>query len=151
MAGYMTRLNGHVYDFQHKSGVDKLENGNVDKLENGKFVEIDANGAVILTTAAKDTTMKVVEKTTLWRMPAVILDVTAVGTNEVFLCENEWNVYEDAGEYNTAEYAVNKGDFVRMHRPTIGERLIVTVDDTTYAALSVGDTVTPAADGAIAK
>ena len=143
MAGYMTRLNGHVYDFQHKSGVDGLENG--------KFVEIDTNDNVVLTAAAKDTSMKVVEKTTLWRKPAVILDVTAVGTNEIFLCENEWNVYEDAGEYNTAEYTVGKGAFVRMHRPTIGERLIVTVDDTTYDALSVGDTVTPAANGAISK
>lgn len=143
MAGYMKRLNGYVYDFQHKSGIDGLENG--------VFVEIDASGNVILTAAARDTKMKVVEKTTLWRKKALVLDVTAVGANELFLVENEWEVYEDAGEYNTAEYKVNKGHFVRMHRPLIGEQLIVTVADELYDTLNIGDTVQPAADGLVAK
>ena len=62
MAGYMNRLNGHIYDFQHKSGVDGLANG--------MFVKIDTNGEVILTAADCDTKLKVVEKTTLWRKDA---------------------------------------------------------------------------------
>ena len=143
MAGYMKRLNGRVYDFQHKSKIDGLTNG--------MFVEIDASGDVILTAAARDTKMKVVEKTTLWRKKALVLDVTAVGANELFLVENEWEVYEDAGEYNTAEYKVDKGHFVRMHRPLIGEQLIVTVSDDLYEALNVGDTVQPTAAGLVAK
>ena len=143
MAGYMKRLNGRVYDFQHKSKIDGLTNG--------MFVEIDASGDVILTAAARDTKMKVVEKTTLWRKKALVLDVTAVGANELFLVENEWEVYEDAGEYNTAEYKVDKGHFVRMHRPLIGEQLIVTVTDELYGAVNVGDTVQPTAAGLVAK
>lgn len=143
MAGYMKRLNGRVYDFQHKSKIDGLTNG--------MFVEIDASGDVILTAAARDTKMKVVEKTTLWRKKALVLDVTAVGANELFLVENEWEVYEDAGEYNTAEYKVDKGHFVRMHRPLIGEQLIVTVTDELYEAVNVGDTVQPTAAGLVAK
>lgn len=143
MAGYMKRLNGRVYDFQHKSKIDGLTNG--------MFVEIDASGDVILTAAARDTKMKVVEKTTLWRKKALVLDVTAVGANELFLVENEWEVYEDAGEYNTAEYKVDKGHFVRMHRPLIGEQLIVTVSDELYDAVNVGDTVQPTAAGLVAK
>ena len=43
MAGYMNRLNGHIYDSQHKSGVNGLANG--------MFVKIDTNGDVILTAA----------------------------------------------------------------------------------------------------
>ena len=143
MAGYMKRLNGRVYDFQHKSKIDGLTNG--------MFVEIDAGGDVILTAAARDTTMKVVEKTTLWRKKALVLDVTAVGANELFLVENEWEVYEDAGEYNTAEYKVDKGHYVRMHRPLIGEQLSVTVSDELYGAVNVGDTVQPTAAGLVAK
>jgi hypothetical protein len=122
MAGYMTRFNGRVYDFEHVSKEETLPNG--------VFVEIDTDGGVKLTAAAKDTKMKVVEKTTLWGTPAVILDVDSVGEDAVYFVENEWEVYEDAGEYNTAEYAVKKGHYVRMKRPLVGERLIMTVDST---------------------
>lgn len=143
MAGYMMKLNGRVYDFEHKSGIDNLENG--------VFVELDTDGNVILTAGVRDTVLKVVEKTTLWRKPAVVVDVTSVGSNEIFYCENEWNVYEDAGAYNTAEYVVNKGDYVRMHRPTIGERLIATMTQDEYDALNVGDTVQVIANGKMGK
>lgn len=143
MAGYMNRLNGHIYDFQHKSGVDKLANG--------MFVKIDTNGDVILTDADCDTKLKVVEKTTLWRKDALVLDVVAVGADEIFLVENEWGVYEDAGEYNTAEYTVDKGHYVRMHRPLVGERMIITVEHSLAETLAVGDTLKVTADGLVAK
>lgn len=143
MAGYMNRLNGHIYDFQHKSGVDGLANG--------MFVKIDTNGDVILTAADCDTKLKVVEKTTLWRKDALVLDVIAVGADEIFLVENEWEVYEDAGEYNTAEYTVDKGHYVRMHRPPIGERMIITVEHSLAETLAVGDTLKVTADGLVAK
>lgn len=143
MAGYMNRLNGHIYDFQHKSGVDGLANG--------MFVKIDTNGDVILTAADCDTKLKVVEKTTLWRKDALVLDVVAVGADEILLVENEWEVYEDAGEYNTAEYTVDKGHYVRMHRPLIGERMIITVEHSLAETLAVGDTLKVTADGLVAK
>ena len=143
MAGYMNRLNGHIYDFQHKSGVNGLANG--------MFVKIDTNGDVILTAADCDTKLKVVEKTILWRKDALVLDVIAVGADEIFLVENEWEVYEDAGEYNTAEYTVDKGHYVRMHRPLIGERMIITVEHSLAETLAVGDTLKVTADGLVAK
>lgn len=143
MAGYMNRLNGHIYDFQHKSGVNGLANG--------MFVKIDTNGDVILTAADCDTQLKVVEKTTLWRKDALVLDVIAVGADEIFLVENEWEVYEDADEYNTAEYTVDKGHYVRMHRPLIGERMIITVEHSLAETLAVGDTLKVTADGLVAK
>lgn len=141
MAGYMMKLNGRVYDFEHKSGIDNLENG--------MFVELNTDGDVVLTTAKKDTVLKVVEKTTLWRKPAVVVDVTSVGGNEIFFVENEWNVYEDAGAYDTSAYVVNKGDYVRMHRPTIGERLIFTMSEGELAALTVGNLYNVQANGVI--
>lgn len=143
MAGYMNRLNGHIYDFQHKSGVNGLANG--------MFVKIDTNGDVTLPAADCDTKLKVVEKTTLWRKDALVLDVIAVGADEIFLVENEWEVYEDAGEYNTAEYTVDKGHYVRMHRPLIGERMIITVEHSLAETLAVGDSLKVTANGLVAK
>ncbi len=68
----------------------------------------------------------------------------------MFLVENEWDV-RDNEDYDTAKYTCKVGDYVKMHRPLVGEQLIVTVDDTLYAAIAVGDTVKPAAGGTVAK
>lgn len=141
MAGYMKKLNGHVYDGAHVAAVE---------LTNGVFAEINTQDKVALTSAAKDMVLRVVEKTTLWTKPAVILDVVKEGSDEVYFVENEWEVYEDAGEYNTAEYSVKAGHAVKMHRPLVGEQLIMTVADTLYNTLSVGAKVKPAANGTIA-
>lgn len=141
MAGYMKKLNGHVYDGAHYAA---------EELANGVFAEIDAQNKVAKTTANKDMQLRVVEKTTLWTMPAVILDVVKEGTDEVYFVENEWEVYEDAGEYNTAEYTVKADHAVKMHRPLVGEQLIMTVDSVLYAALTEGAMVKPAAGGTVA-
>lgn len=142
MAGYFRKLNGHVYDGAHVAGVE---------LANGVFAEINAStDKVVLAAGAKDTVMVVREKTTLWGKEAVVLDVISVGTDEVYFVENEWEVYEDAGEYNTAEYTVPVDHFVKMKRPLVGEQLIMTVDETLYGTLTVGAKVKPAANGVIA-
>lgn len=98
MAGYMTKLQGRVYDGSNLSA---------EKLQNGVFVEITADG-VKAVTAAKDTVLRVAEKTTLWGLPAVVLDVVSVGADEVFFVENEWDVALDA-EYDTAAYELPVG------------------------------------------
>lgn len=143
MAGYMKKLNGHVYDGMHVAAADGLTNGT--------FVELDANGKVIPTAAARDTIMVVRELTALWGMDAVVLDVISHGTDEVYFVENEWEVYEDAGEYNTAEYSVKADHFVKMHAPLRGEQLIMTVENALYTTLAIGDKVQPAAAGTIVK
>lgn len=60
MAGYMKKLNGHVYDGANIAA---------EALENGVFTEITADGVKKIT-ATKDTVLRVVEKTTLWGMEA---------------------------------------------------------------------------------
>ena len=45
MAGYMTKLNGHVYEGGHAAG---------EALHNGEFVQLNASGEVVKTAAAKD-------------------------------------------------------------------------------------------------
>ena len=60
MAGYMRKLNGHVYDGANVAA---------EALENGVFAEITADG-VKKVTAAKDTVLRVAEKTLLWGVDA---------------------------------------------------------------------------------
>lgn len=140
MAGYMRKLQGHVYDGSNLAAED---------LENGVFAEITTDG-VKKTTAAKDTKLRVVEKTTLWGMNAIVADVVSVGEDEVFFVENEWDLSELC-EYDTAKYTLKTGRFVKMHRPLPGEQMIFTVADDLHNTLNVGDTVQPAADGTVAK
>ncbi len=140
MAGYVTKMVGHVYDGANLSG---------ETLVNGVFAEITANG-VKKVTAAKDTLMRVEEKAELWGLPALVLNVTGVGTDEVFFVENEWDI-NDSEAYDETAYTLPSGKYVRMKRLVPGEQVIMSVDGTLYAALSVGDTVKPASGGTVAK
>ena len=140
MAGYVTKLMGHVYDGANLSG---------EALINGVFAEI-ASGGVKKTTAARDTLLRVEEKTELWGSPALRLNVTGAGTDEVYFVENEWEVDENA-EWNEADYTLPAGKYVRMKRMLPGEQVIMTVGSELYATLAVGDTVQPAAGGTVAK
>ena len=94
--------------------------------------------------------MVVAEKTTLFGLPAVRLDVIANGDGGVYFTENEWDVNEFEA-YDESLYTVKAGDLVKMHMPVVNDQLIMTVDATLYASLSVGDKVNPAANGTIAK
>ena len=140
MAGYVTKLMGHVYDGANLSG---------EALTNGVFAEITADG-VKKVTAAKDTVLRVEEKTELWGNPALRLNVTGVGTDEVYFVENEWEVDENA-EWNEADYTLDAGKYVRMKRLLPGEQVLMSVENSLYTALTVGDAVQPAAGGTVAK
>ena len=140
MAGYFRKLNGHVYNGEFTAA---------EAMENGVYAEITTDGVKKIT-AAKDTVLRVAEKTTLWGMDAVVLDVVSTGADEVFFVENEWDI-NDNEDYDTAKYSCKVGSFVKMRRPTVGDQVIMTVASELYAALAVGDQVQPAADGTIAK
>ena len=140
MAGYVTKLVGHVYDGANLSG---------EPLTNGVFVEITTDGVKRIT-AAKDTILRVEEKTELWGKPALRLNVTGVGTDEVYFVENEWEV-DDNEEWNEADYTLRVGKYVRMKRLVPGEQVIMSVEGALFAALAQGDSVEPTADGTVAK
>lgn len=141
MAGYMKKLQGYVYDGAHTAAV---------AMENGVFVEITTGGVKPVAEAKTGMVMRVAEKTTLWGMDAVVLDVVNHGDDEVFFLENEWDI-NDGEAYDTAKYTCKAGQYARMHRCLDGEQLIMTVANEVYAALAVGDQVTIAANGTVAK
>lgn len=141
MAGYMTRLVGSdgIYEGNYKA---------YEQLTNGIFVTLDS-GVVKKLSAAGDIVMMVQEKETLWGKPAVRLDVQAPGAGTIYFVENVNPGTLD--EFNDIDNVIAAGDFVRMHKPLTGEQLIMSVDSTTYAALSVGNLAKPASGGGIAK
>ena len=140
MAGYFRRAEAWNYDGANKAG---------EKLENGLFVEITANGVKKIA-AAGDAEFRVKEKTSLWGLPALVLICTNAGTDEIYFVENEIENYGDKGDFDDALYAVEKDHYVKMRRPNINDELIMSVDDTTFAAINVGAVVKPAAGGSVA-
>ena len=140
MAGFYRRAEAWNYDGANKAAVD---------LTNGLFVEIAANGVKPIA-AAGDAEFRVKEKTSLWGLPALVLICTNVGTKEIYLTESEIENYGDKGDFNDAEYAVAAGKYVKMRRPNINDELVISVSDATFAAVNVGDTVSPAAGGSVA-
>ena len=140
MAGYFRRAEAWNYDGVNKAG---------EELSNGLFVEITANGVKKIT-AAGDAEFRVKEKTSLWGLPALVLVCVNAGTKEIYFTENETENYGDKGDFNDAEYVIAKDKYVKMRRPNINDELIMSVDDTLYASINEGDTVSPAAGGFVA-
>ena len=136
MAGYFTKLNGYVYEGTIPAG---------EPLQNGAFVEI-VNGIAVKVSAGNDATYRIVEKTTLYGLPAVVLRVLNMPADEFFLVENELPSM-NGEEWNEATYELPAGELVRMKRPLPGEEFIVTVSDAGYATAVVGGTGTPSDDG----
>lgn len=146
MAGYMRKLNGYVYDGAHTAKV---------AMANGIFAGLVKNNTtneyeVQPIAEAGDMELRVEEKTTLWGQPALVLNVVVPGTKEHYFVENEWDVNE-METYDEANYTCKVGDYVRMHRPVINDQLIMTVGDTLYGTLAVGDVVKPAVGGTVAQ
>lgn len=140
MAGYMRKLNGYVYDGAHKAA---------EALSNGVFAEITSDGVKKIANDAA-IKMRIQEKTTLWGVEAVVLDVVDPGVAEVFFVENEWDINPYTA-YDEANYQCKVGDYVKMHRPVINDQLVMTIGSSLYASLSEGDTVIPASGGSIKK
>lgn len=140
MAGYMTRLNGHVYEGMYEAA---------ESLANGMFAELNAAGEVVKATTKKDTVLRVATKTAKWGMPALELTVTAVGKDELWFVESEWDI-NDNTPYDETKYLTEPGTLVRMHRPLIGETMVMTVEKALFDSLSEGDKVSPAAGGYVA-
>lgn len=142
MAGYMTKVVGSdgIYDGSYKAG---------EALTNGIFVSIAADGTAKKLTAAGDIIFKVREKTALWGLDAVVLDVQDQGAGTIYFVE-QVNP-GDMPEFDDINNTVKIGEFVRMHIPLAGEQLIMSVAAATYAALAAGDLAKPASGGSIAK
>lgn len=139
MAGYFRKLMGHVYDGAHMSEVN---------LTNGLFVTINESGMIELSSADAETTFRCVEKTDLWGLKALVLDVLTIG-KEIYMVENDFEV-DNSAEYDEAEYTVKAGKYIKMKRLLPGEQIVLSVSDDIYSAAGVNAKFAVAAAGLIA-
>lgn len=141
MAGYFRRAEAWNYDGSNKA---------YQELTNGLFVYIDGTNGVKPLGSAGSAEFRVLEKTTLWGLPAVVMVCTNPGSAEIYFTENEFEDYGDK-DFDQTTYSIPAGHYVKMRRPNINDELIVSVTSEVAATLAVGDTVKPASGGSIVK
>lgn len=140
MSGYVTKGN-HIYNGDYLAG---------EALKNGLFAEIVAAGTVKKITAAGDMELRVDAKETLFGEPAIRATVVYEGTKDTFFVENEWDLDCECN-YNTADYELPAGEYVKMKRLLAGEQVIFNVTSAVAATLAVNDIIKPASGGSVAK
>ena len=141
MAGYFRRAEAWNYDGSNKA---------YQELTNGLFVYIDGSNGVKPVASAGSARFRVLEKTTLWGLPAVVLVCTDPGSAEIYFTENEFEDYGDK-DFDQTTYSIPAGHYVKMRRPNINDELVVSVTSEVLATLAVGDTVKPTTGGTIVK
>lgn len=138
MAGYMTALQGYVYE-------GELINGENTAIENGMFVApaLD-NGTLVMKLPAADADTKLLckEVTTIYDgITAYRFIVNAVGKNNYFV-ENGFEVRND--EYDTTLYSTASGKYLRAHPIQVGDEFVTDkvsgtpVVGTEYGILATG-------------
>lgn len=137
MAGYMTKLQGYVYEGEYKAAAE---------LKNGQFAVINSDREVGLTASAQDTVMRIHKATTLWGLPAVEAIVVSVGEDEVYFVEQVAD-YTQSGIYDETNATVKVGEYVRMHRMLPGDVAIFSIDATQVATFVAGAVIQPVANG----
>lgn len=139
MAGYMTALQGYVYE-------GELVNGESQAIANGMLVAPKmVSGELKMGLPAKDANTKLLckEVTTIYDgMPAYRFIVTALG-NKTYFVENGFEVNSDE-VYDTTLYETASGKYLRAHPLLVGEEFVTDqvtgtpVVGTEYGVLATG-------------
>lgn len=143
MAGYMTKLQGYVYE-------GELVNGTGAPIENGALVAVGTGsdaGKFILPAVNANTKFVCKEATTIYGgVPAYRFIVKAIA-DPLYIVENgfEVNVGGEA-EYDTRTYATKDGAYLRAHPLLVGEEFVTTMVTGTPVA---GTEYTVKADGTV--
>ena len=143
MAGYMTKLQGYVYEGEFVNGTGApVENGTLVALGSG-----DDAGKMVLPSTNADTKFLCKEVTTFYGgLPAYRFIVIAVA-DPLYFVENgfELNIGGEH-EFDTAEYATKAGAYLRAHPLLVGEEFITNAVTGTPVA---GTEYTVKADGTV--
>ena len=132
MAGYMTALQGYVYEGELVNGESSAA------IQNGMLVTIQSNGAggLCMKLPVKDanTKLKLKEVTTIYDgMTAYRFVVDAVGTPTYFV----ENGFDDVNQvtYDTTLWETAPGKYLRAHPLLVGEEFVT---DQVTGTLTVG-------------
>lgn len=117
MAGYMTKLQGYLYEGEYV-------NGETNPIENGVLVKIDTATGTMKLPGSADTTSKFTckEVTTIYGKPAYRFVAEKLNGNYYFV-ENGYE-FNDAEEYDLTLYSTKPGKFLRAHPIVVGEEFV---------------------------
>lgn len=117
MAGYMTKLQGYVYE-------GELVNGAAAPVENGLLMiqGTSTNVGKMVLPGSADTTTKLVckEVGTIYDGRVAYRFIVDTLAARYYFVENGFDI-NDAAAYDKAEYTTAVGDFVRAHPLLVGE------------------------------
>lgn len=145
MAGFMTKLQGYVYEGECVNGTAAgVKNGTIVKLGTstniGKMVAVgtaDANAKFL----CKEVT-EIYRGTVAYRFVVQAIPATA----NYYFVENGFSEYNDAVAYDLRDYETAVGDYLRAHPLIVGEEFVTNMVTGTIAA---GTEYTLLADGTI--
>lgn len=120
MAGYMTKLQGYVYE-------GELTNGAAAAVENGVLMVPATStniGKLVLPSADTTTKLLCKEVTNIFGLTAYRFIVNKLNAN-YYLVENGFDVNSDE-EYDESTCATKPGKFLRAHPLVVGEEFVTT-------------------------
>lgn len=131
MAGYMTKQYGNIYE-------GEFRNGAAAPVANGTLMVLNpATMKLVLPTVDSTSKFLCKEATTIFDgIPAFRMIVEKLNARYYFV-ENVQE-YNDASEYNLAEYEVPVNAFLRAHPLEVNDEFLVTTDSTLAAGTSYG-------------
>ena len=142
MAGYMTKLQGYVYE-------GELVNGAAAAVENGLLMVqgTGANVGKLVLGGAADTTTKLVckEVGTIYDGRVAYRFIVDALAKRYYFVENGFDI-NDSAAYDKAEYTTAVGDFLRAHPLLVGEEFWT---DKVTGTIAAGTAYGVKADGTI--
>lgn len=142
MAGYMTKLQGYVYE-------GEFVNGTGEPIENGMLVAVGTGenlGKMVLPEANADTKFICKEAMTIYGgIPAYRFIVKAVA-EPLYFVENGFDINVGEGEYDLTQYATKADAYLRAHPLLVGEEFVT---DKVTGTPVAGTEYTVKADGTV--
>lgn len=133
MAGYMSKLQGYVYE-------GEWTNGAAAAVPNGTIMVQDTTDPTKLVLPSADTTSKFVckEVTTIYDQVGYRFVVDTL-TKRYYFVENGMDDFNDGGEYDNQNYVTKAGALLRAHPLLVGEEFLSnTVTGTPAAGTAYG-------------
>lgn len=138
MAGYMTKLQGYIYE-------GELSNGTGEPVENGVLLVAGEAGKLVKPVADADTKLLCKEVTHIYDNVVAYRMIVQNLSKPYYLVENGHDVH-DGAEYDAKSYTAAKDALLRAHPLLIGEEFVT---DKVTGTLAAGTVYGVKADGTI--
>lgn len=131
MAGYMTKMYGNLYE-------GEFRNGAAAPVANGTLMVLDTSTMKLVLPAADSTTKLLCKEVTTIYDGIVAYRIIVDKLNKNYYFVENAQEYNDATEYDIAEYTVPVDGFLRAHPLQVNDEFLVTSSATLTAGTSYG-------------